>query len=82
MDFVSRLPRSRKGHDAIWVIVDRMTKSTHSLPIRMNYSLDQLAQLYVDEIVRLHGEPTSIVSDRDPRFTSLFFGWCAKGLGY
>ena len=61
MDFVSRLPRSPKGHDAIWVIVDRMTKSTHFLPIRMNYSLDQLAQLYVDEIVRLHGVPACIV---------------------
>ena len=55
MDFVSGLPRSPKGHKAIWVIVDRMTKSTHFLPIQMNYSLDQLAQLYVDEIVRLHG---------------------------
>ena len=47
MDFVSRFPRSHKGHDAIWVTVDRMKKSTHSLPIWMNYSLDQLAQLYV-----------------------------------
>ena len=82
MDFVSRLPRSPKGHDAIWVIVDRMTKSAHFLPIRMNYSLDQLAQLYVDEIVRLHGVPACIVSDRDPRFTSHFLGWFAKGLGY
>ena len=61
MDFVSGLLRSPKGHDAIWVIVDRMTKSTHFLPIRMNYSLDQLAQLYVDEIVRLHGVPACIV---------------------
>ena len=78
MDFVSGLSRSPKGHDAIWVIVDRMTKSTHSLPIRMNYSLDQLAQLYVDEIVRLHGEPTSIVSDRDTRFTSHFWVVCKR----
>uniref|UniRef100_A0A7N2LFY1 RNA-directed DNA polymerase n=1 Tax=Quercus lobata TaxID=97700 RepID=A0A7N2LFY1_QUELO len=67
MDFLSRLPRSPKGHDAIWVIVDRMTKTANFLPIRMNYTLDQLAQLYVDDIVRLHGIPTSIVSDRDPR---------------
>ena len=74
MDFVSRLPRSPKGHDAIWVIVDRMTKTTQFLLIWMNYSLDQLAQLYVDEIVRLHGIPTSIVSNRDPRFTSHFWG--------
>ena len=61
MDFVSGLLRSPKGHDAIWVIVDRMTKSTHFLPIRLNNSLDQLAQLYVDEIVRLHGVPACII---------------------
>ena len=72
MDFVSGLLRPPKGHDALWVIVDRMTKTAHFLPIRMNYSLDKLAQLYVDDIVRLHGIPTSIVSDRDPRFTSHF----------
>ena len=72
MDFVSRLLRSPKGHDAIWVIVDRMTKSAHFLPIGMNYSLDRLSQLYVDEIVRLHGVPTSIVSNRYSRFTSHF----------
>ena len=81
MDFVSRLPRSPKGHYAIWVIVDRMTKSAHFLPIWLNYYLDQLAQLYVDEIVRLHDVPTSIVSDRDPRFTSHFWGGVQKALG-
>ena len=72
MDFVSGLSRLPKGHDAIWVIVDRLTKSAHFIPIRINYSLDQLAQLYIEEIVRLHGFPVSIVSDRDPRFTSRF----------
>ena len=81
MDFVSGLSRSPKGHDAIWVIVDRMTKSTHFLPIQMNYSLDRLAQLYVDEIVRLHGVPTSIVSNRYSRFTSHFLGGVQKALG-
>ena len=81
MDFVSGLSISPKGHDAIWVIVDRMTKSAHFLPIRMNYSLDQLAQLYVDEIVRLHEVPTFIVSDRDPRFTYHFWGGVQKALG-
>ena len=81
MDFVSGLPRSLKGHDAIWVIVDRMTKSTHFLHIRMNYSLDQLAQLYVDEILRLHGVLACIVSNRDPRFTCHFWGGVQKALG-
>ena len=63
MDFVTGLPRSPKGHEAIWVIVDRMTKTSHFIPVKMTYSLDQLAQIYIDEIVSLHGVPTSIVSD-------------------
>ena len=63
MDFVSGLPRPPKGHEAIWVIVDRMTKIAHFIPVKMTYSLDQLAQIYIDEIVSLHGVPTSIVSD-------------------
>ena len=57
------VPRSPKGHEAIWVIVDRMTKIAHFIPIKMTYSLDQLAQIYIDEIVSLHVIPTSIVSD-------------------
>ena len=72
MDFMVRLPRFRSGHDSIWVIVDRLTKSTHFLPIRNSDSLDKLAQLYVREIIRLHAMPVSIVSDRDPWFTSRF----------
>ena len=72
MDFVIGLPRTFRKHDAIWVIVDRLTKSSHFLPIQQNDSLDKLARLYVAEIVRLHGVPVSIVSDRDPRFTSHF----------
>ena len=67
MEFVCGLPRSPKNHDAIWVVVDRLTKSTHFIPIRMHYSLDKLVELYINEIVRLHGVPASIVSDRDLR---------------
>jgi hypothetical protein len=70
MDFVSGLPRGKKGNDAIWVIVDRLTKSALFLPVKMTDSVDKLAKIYVNKIVRLHGVPTSIVSDRDPRFTS------------
>ena len=66
------LPRTLGGYDAIWVIVDRLTKSAHFLAIRNNFSLNRLTELYVDEIVKLHGVPVSIVSDRDPRFTSRF----------
>ena len=64
MDFVVGLPRCRSGHDMIWVIVDRLTKSAHFLPIKNSDSLDRLAQLYVREIIRLHGTPVSIVSNR------------------
>ncbi|XP_073307232.1 uncharacterized protein [Primulina huaijiensis] len=67
MDFVVGLPKSRQGQDGIWVIVDRLTKSAHFLPVRMNYNLDKLAILYMDNVVRLHGVPVSILSDRDPR---------------
>ncbi|KAK4385928.1 Transposon Ty3-I Gag-Pol polyprotein [Sesamum angolense] len=75
------LPRKLRKHDAIWVIVDRLTKSAHFLPIRLGDSLDKLAELYVEEIVRLHGVSVSIVSDRDPRFTSRFWGSLQGALG-
>ena len=81
MDFVVGLPRCQSGHDTIWVIVDRLTKSAHFLPIRNSDSLDKLAQLYVKEIIRLHGTPVSIVSDRDPRFTSRFWPNLQNALG-
>ena len=63
MDFVSTLPLTQRKHDVIWVIIDRLTKSAHFVPVRMDYSIDRLAELYVDEIVRLHGVPLSIVLD-------------------
>ena len=81
MDFVVGLPRCRSGHDMIWVIVDRLSKSAHFLPIRNTDSLDRLAQLYVREIIRLHGTPVSIVSVRDPRFTSRFWPSLQNALG-
>ena len=72
MDFVSGFPLTQQKHDSVWVIVDKLTNSTHFIPIRMDYSMDRLAELYVEEIVQLHGVQLSIVSDRDPRFTSSF----------
>ena len=81
MDFVTGLPRTRRQHDAIWVIVDRLTKSTHFHPVINDDLLDKLAQLYVEEIVRLHGVPISIVSDRDPRFTSRFWSSLQDAMG-
>ena len=72
MDFISGLPKTIKGHDSIWVIVDRLTKSAHFIPVKTTYTLDKLAETYVQEIVRLHGIPVSIVSNRETRFTSKF----------
>jgi len=81
MDFVIHLPRSVRGHDSIWVIVDRLTKCANFLPINQKMSLDKLAELYVREVVQLHGVPASIISDRDPRFTSRFWQSLQKALG-
>ena len=81
MDFVVGLPRTTKGHDVIWVIIDRLTKSAHFIPIKMTFSLEQLADLYVREVIRLHGVPKSIISDRDARFTSKFWRSVQRALG-
>ena len=81
MDFVVGLPRTKEGYDAIWVIVDRLTKSAHFLPVHTTYTMDRYAEIYVKEIVRLHGVPLSIVSDRDSRFTSSFWKSLHKALG-
>ena len=70
MDFVVGLPCTQAGYDAIWMIVDRLTKSAHFLAIRNNFSLDRLAKLYINGIVKLYGVSVSIVSNWDPRFTS------------
>ena len=73
MDFVVDLPRTWTGYDTISVIVERFTKLTHFLAICNNFSLDRLVRLYINEIVKLHGVLMSIVSDRNPRFTSQFW---------
>nr|GEU55908.1 putative reverse transcriptase domain-containing protein [Tanacetum cinerariifolium] len=70
MDFVTKLPRTSSGHDTIWVIVDRLTKSAYFLAMREDYKMDRLARLYLNEIVDRHGVSISIISDRDSRFTS------------
>ena len=73
MDFVTHLPWTLRGQDAVWMIVDRFTKSAHFLAVRMTFTLEEFCRLYVREIVWLHGVPISIVSDRDPRFTAHFW---------
>ena len=68
MDFVSGFLFTQQKHDYVWVIVDRLTNSAHFIPVRIDYFIDRLVELYVDEIVRLHGVPLSIVLDRDLKF--------------
>jgi hypothetical protein len=73
MDLITQLPKSRSGYDAIYVVVDKLTKMVHFIPTHTSVSAPQLAQLFFKEVVRLHGLPNSIVSDRDARFTSKFW---------
>ncbi len=73
MDLITQLPKSRSGFDAIFVVVDKLTKMVHFVPTHTSVSAPQLAQVFFKEIVRLHGLPQSIVSDRDARFTSNFW---------
>nr|GEX51380.1 transposon Ty3-I Gag-Pol polyprotein [Tanacetum cinerariifolium] len=76
MDFVTGLPRTQKKNDVIWVVVDLLTKLAYFFPIRKDFSISILADIFQQEIVRLHGTPAAILSDRDPRYTSCFW----KGL--
>ena len=81
MDFMPHFPRTTPKHDAVWVIVDRLTKSAHFLAMLMTFTLEEFCRLYIWEIVRLHGVPISIVSDRDPRFTTQFWKSFQKAMG-
>ncbi|GJV63383.1 putative reverse transcriptase domain-containing protein [Tanacetum coccineum] len=81
MDLVTKQPKSSSGYDTIWVIMDRLTKSAHFLPIREDYKMEKLARIYINEIVARHGVPVSIISDRDSRLTSPFWQTLLKALG-
>jgi hypothetical protein len=81
MNFVFGLPKSKKENDAIWVIVDRLTKSAMFLPKKMTDLVDKLAKLYVSEVVRFHGVLVSIILDRDPQFTSRLWPSLQQALG-
>ncbi|KAK1618155.1 hypothetical protein QYE76_023672 [Lolium multiflorum] len=81
MDFITGLPKSSKGNDSIWVVVDRLTKVAHFIPVKTTYQGPRLAELYISRIVSLHGTPKSIVSDRGSQFTSRFWQKVHEGLG-
>ncbi|KAL0561346.1 hypothetical protein IC582_001771 [Cucumis melo] len=81
MDFITGLPKTLKGYTVIWVVADRLTKSAHFVPGKSTYTASKWGQLYMTEIVRLHGVPVSIISDRDARFTSKFWKGLQLALG-
>ncbi|GJR99634.1 putative reverse transcriptase domain-containing protein [Tanacetum coccineum] len=81
IDLVTKLPKSSSGYDAIWVIMDRLTKSGHFLPIREDYKTEKLARIYINEIVARHGVSVSISSDHDGRFASHLWQALQKALG-
>nr|GEV93601.1 putative reverse transcriptase domain, ribonuclease H-like domain, aspartic peptidase domain protein [Tanacetum cinerariifolium] len=81
MDFITKLPKTSNGHDTIWVIVDRLTKSAHFIPTRATDSMETLTRLYIKEIVSRHGAPISIISDHDSHFTSRSWQSLQNALG-
>jgi hypothetical protein len=81
MDFMTGLSRGKKGNDAIWVVVDRLTKSTLFLPIKTIDSVDKMVKLYVNKVIRLHGMPMLIILDQDLRFTSRLWPSLQRALG-
>ena len=81
MDFVVGLPQTLGKFDSIWVIVDRLTKAAHFIPVKVTYNAEKLDKLYISEIVRLHGVPLSIISDRGTQFTSNFWRTLHAELG-
>jgi hypothetical protein len=81
MDFIVGLPRTQAGYDSIWVIVDRLTKVTHFIPVKMTYSGAKLVELYMSRIMCLHGVPKKIVSDRGSQFTPKFWKKLHESMG-
>ncbi|GJZ66907.1 reverse transcriptase domain-containing protein [Tanacetum coccineum] len=81
MDFVTKLPRTARGHDSIWVIVDRLTKSAHFLSVREDYKMGKFAHIYINKIVARRGTPISSILERDNRFTSCFSKLLQRDLG-
>ncbi|GJU17096.1 putative reverse transcriptase domain-containing protein [Tanacetum coccineum] len=79
--FETKLPRTSSGHDTIWVIMDRLTKSAYFLPMGEDYKMERLARLYLNDIVARHGVPISIISNRNSRFTSRFWQSMQEALG-
>jgi transposase InsO family protein len=81
MDFIVGLPNTFRKHDSIWVIIDRLTKTAHFLPVHTTYSTKKYTEIYLDQIIRLHGVPKTIISDRGPQFIAHFWEQLQSALG-
>jgi hypothetical protein len=81
MDFITGLPRMNKKHDSIMVVVEKLTKAAHFVPVKTTHTTTNIAEIFMKEIARLHGIPRTIVSDRDTKFTSNFWRGLFKGFG-
>ena len=81
MYFIIGFPSSHRQHDSIWVIVERMTKLAHFLPLKTSYYVEDYDRLYIKQVIRLHGVPISIISDIGTYFNAQFFKSFQKGLG-
>jgi hypothetical protein len=81
MDFITGLPRKNKKHDLIMVVVDKLTKAAHFVPVKTTHTMANIVEIFMKEIARLHGIPRTIVSDRDTKFTSNLWRGLFKGFG-
>ena len=81
MDFIVGLPNTSQKHHSIWVIVDRLTKTAHFLPMHTTYSTKKYAEVYLDQIICLHGVPKMIISDRGAQFVACFWEQLQASLG-
>jgi len=81
MDFIVGLPNTSQKHDSIWVIIDRLTKTAHFLPVQTTYSAKKYAEIYLDQVIHLHGVPKTIISNRGMQFVAHFWEQLQASLG-
>jgi hypothetical protein len=81
IDFITKFPRTTRKHDSIMVVVDKLTKDAHFIPVKVTHKVTNIAEIYMKEIARLHGVPKAIVLEEDPKFTSNFWKGLFKGFG-
>jgi hypothetical protein len=79
MDFITKLPRTSKQHDAIMVVVEKLTEDAHFIPMKVTHKATNVVDIYMREVSHFHGIPKTIVFDRDPKFTSNFYKGLFKG---